>query len=75
MSILADIPRFRTTLDVNEVRKQFPALESGFIFADSAGGSQVRIMTASPLIYEISTCDSRLKRRGLCYKVSRDRRR
>ena len=27
-------------LDIAKVRAQFPALEGGYIFADSAGGSQ-----------------------------------
>ena len=29
-----------TTLDVGQARSHFPALNSGFIFADNAGGSQ-----------------------------------
>ena len=30
-----------TTLDVSQARSHFPALNSGFIFADNIGGSQV----------------------------------
>ena len=29
------------SLDIDQVRSQFPSLSSGFIFADNAGGSQV----------------------------------
>lgn len=38
------------TLDITQVRSQFPALASGFIFADSAGGSQ----SLKPVIDNIS---------------------
>lgn len=30
------------TLNVDECRAKFPSLKSGYIFADNAGGSQVR---------------------------------
>ena len=32
--------RLMATLDVQKARSHFPALDSGFIFADNAGGSQ-----------------------------------
>ncbi len=31
------------TLDIDKARSQFPALKSGFIFADNAGGSQTAV--------------------------------
>jgi selenocysteine lyase/cysteine desulfurase len=30
-----------STLDVQFVRSQFPILDSGYVYADNAGGSQV----------------------------------
>lgn len=38
---MAETDTPKHTLDVEYVRAQFPALKSGFIFADNAGGSQI----------------------------------
>lgn len=37
-----------SALDVEYARSQFPSLASGYIYADSAGGSQVRDVSSTP---------------------------
>lgn len=45
------------SLDVSKARANFPALQSGFIFADNAGGSQaVRGVVDRISDYLLNTC-------------------
>lgn len=56
-------------LDIDFVRKQFPALETGFVFMDNAGGSQVAGNVVSKLGEFFTNYNVQL---GGSYKVSAD---
>ncbi len=54
-------------LDVNYVRKQFPALKNNFVFMDNAGGSQTLKNVMSRITEYLSTYNVQL---GASYEVS-----
>ncbi|KAF8880229.1 pyridoxal phosphate-dependent transferase [Gymnopilus junonius] len=55
------------TLDVDAARSHFPALASGFIFGDNAGGSQTSIETITRITDYLSNTNVQL---GATYSVS-----
>ncbi|KAJ6483079.1 pyridoxal phosphate-dependent transferase, partial [Mycena sanguinolenta] len=55
------------TLDVEYARSQFPALKSGFIFADNAGGSQITQTSIDLIVDYLSNTNVQL---GADYSVS-----
>ena len=55
------------TLDIERVRSQFPALSSGFVYADNAGGSQVLKSSIDLLTDYLSNTNVQL---GADYSVS-----
>jgi len=57
----------KTTLDVDYVRKQFPALKKDFIFMDNAGGSQTLKGVMNRITNYLTNYDVQL---GASYKVS-----
>jgi selenocysteine lyase/cysteine desulfurase len=57
------------TLDLVSVRSKFPALSSGFVFADNAGGSQVAQVVIDKLSDYLSNTNVQL---GADYGVSKE---
>ncbi len=55
------------TLDIDKARSQFPALKSGFIFADNAGGSQTAVGVADRVYDYLMNTNVQL---GADYSVS-----
>ncbi|KAJ7774422.1 pyridoxal phosphate-dependent transferase [Mycena olivaceomarginata] len=64
---MAETDTPKHTLDVEYVRAQFPALKSGFIFADNAGGSQITQSSIDLITSYLTTTNVQL---GADYSVS-----